>query len=100
MSSTLTGEQPRATGGAGAGNGGAPIEALREIWRDVLKLDDVGPDEELPYLGGQSMQVIQLAVRVERTLGVKLPLQVLLETPTLRGLADVAEELRRVEAPR
>jgi acyl carrier protein len=76
------------------------LEHLREIWRDVLKLDDVGPDEELPFLGGQSMQIIQLAVRVERTLGVKLPLKVLLETPTLRGIAEAADELRRLEAPR
>ncbi|MEO3808932.1 phosphopantetheine-binding protein [Sphaerisporangium sp. B11E5] len=93
MSDTLTGEQPGATETP-------PLEQLREIWRDVLKLDDVGPDDELPYLGGQSMQIIQLAVRVERTLGVKLPLQVLVEATTLRGVAEAAVELRRPGAAR
>jgi acyl carrier protein len=71
---------------------------LTEIWQDVLKIDDIGIDDELPNLGRQSMQVIQIAVQVETTLQVKLPIQVILEKLTLRGVAEAVDELRRQEA--
>jgi acyl carrier protein len=68
---------------------------LTEIWQGVLKIDDIGMDDELPNLGRRSMQVIQIAVRVEKVLGVKLPIEVVLEKLTLRSVAEAVDELRR-----
>jgi acyl carrier protein len=73
------------------------IGPLTEIWQDVLKIGDIGIDDELPNMGRQSMQVIQIAVQVERALGVKLPIEVILEELTLRGVAEAVDGLRRQE---
>jgi acyl carrier protein len=74
---------------------GSQMESLTAIWQDVLNIDDIGIDDELPNLGSKSMQVIRIAVQVEKVLGVKLPLEVVLEKLTLRSVAEAVDEIRR-----
>src|SRR5262249_43922760 len=83
--------------------GTAVEEILAGIWCEVLKLDEVGADENFFELGGHSLLVTQVASRIREVLGVEVALRTLFENPTVRGLAGEVEVERRagrfVEAP-
>ncbi len=62
-------------------------ESLLEIWRDVLGNRDIGPESDFFSLGGQSLLAVKLTARIEQAFGLKLPLNVVFEAPTVRQLA-------------
>ncbi|MBO4204849.1 amino acid adenylation domain-containing protein [Micromonospora echinofusca] len=61
------------------------------IWRQVLRVDDIGPEDDLFDLGGHSLTVTQIAARMRRDLGVDLPLHVFFDSPTVAGLVAAAQ---------
>lgn len=65
-----------------------PVEAqLKEIWQEILKLNTVGLDQNFFALGGHSLLAARMLVQVERRFSTKLPHSVLVEHPTIQGLA-------------
>ena len=65
-----------------------PTEArLKEIWQRLLKVNTVGLDQDFFALGGHSLLAARMLVQVEPWFGSKLPHSVLVEHPTIRGLA-------------
>ncbi|MBH0246711.1 non-ribosomal peptide synthetase, partial [Streptomyces cavourensis] len=81
------------TGVTAAGDG---VDAVvREIWQEVLRLDDIGPDEDLFDLGGHSLTITSIAARIRKRLGVEVPLDVFFDTPTLAGVSDAVSGLQQ-----
>ncbi|MEQ8997811.1 MAG: amino acid adenylation domain-containing protein [Coleofasciculus sp. B1-GNL1-01] len=69
-----------------------PIEtSLAKIWREVLRVERVGIHDNFFDLGGHSLLVTQLLIRVRETFKVELPLQTLFELPILADLAEKIE---------
>jgi amino acid adenylation domain-containing protein len=65
-----------------------PVEVrLKEIWQRLLKHNTVGLDQDFFALGGDSLLAARMLVQVEQWLGSKLPHSVLVEHPTIHGLA-------------
>ena len=65
-----------------------PVEArLKEIWERLLKVNTVGLDQDFFALGGHSLLAARMLVQVEQWFGYKLPHSVLVEHPTIHGLA-------------
>ena len=67
---------------------------LAEIWCEVLNLDIVGVDDNFFDLGGHSLLAIRLFAEIQKRLGRRLRFGLLLEHPTISGLANVIERDR------
>ncbi|HET8934106.1 MAG TPA: amino acid adenylation domain-containing protein [Polyangiales bacterium] len=63
-------------------------EKLVGIWEDLLKRERIGVTDSFFALGGQSLLAVMLVSRIERDLGVRLPLSRVLEHPTIEALAS------------
>ncbi|MET7423290.1 amino acid adenylation domain-containing protein [Dactylosporangium sp. NPDC005555] len=77
-----------------AGTGDDTTATVTAIWQEVLRIDDIGPDEDLFDLGGHSLTITQIAVRIRKRLGVDVPLDVFFDTPTIDGVAAAIADLR------
>jgi acyl-coenzyme A synthetase/AMP-(fatty) acid ligase/acyl carrier protein len=64
---------------------------LKEVWQELLSIDDVGIDEDLFDLGGHSLTITRINGRIFQRYGVEVPLEVFFDTPTI---AEIAEHLR------
>ena len=68
----------------------SPIEeALAAIYRRILGVAQVGADDSFFDLGGHSLLALRLVTEIDRELGRRLPLAVLLEAPSVRALAAI-----------
>jgi amino acid adenylation domain-containing protein len=69
-------------------------ETVRAIWCEVLKLDDVGDDEDLFDLGGHSLSITQIIAKVRERMDVELSFDVFFDEPTITGIAAEIARLR------
>jgi amino acid adenylation domain-containing protein len=66
-----------------------PTEShLAAIWRDLLRVERAGPEDDFFELGGDSLLGARLIVRVRDDLGVELPMFRLFNSPQLAALAQ------------
>jgi len=70
------------------------LARIGDIWREVLRVDDVGPDDDVFDLGGHSLTITQIASRVRDRLGVDVPLDQFYDAPTLAEITAVVAKLR------
>jgi amino acid adenylation domain-containing protein len=62
-------------------------EVVLNVWRDVLKLDAIGLDDDFYELGGHSLLVAEVADKLAAEVGADVPLRLLLENVTPGRLA-------------
>jgi amino acid adenylation domain-containing protein len=66
-----------------------PTEAaLIDIWRDVLRTDNIGRSDDFFAIGGHSLLATQLMSRVRKVFEVELPFRIVFEVRSLEALAD------------
>ncbi|MDQ1350650.1 MAG: hypothetical protein QG657_952, partial [Acidobacteriota bacterium] len=72
---------------------------LAEIWSGILGIDrnKIGIDANFFHLGGHSLKLTQLSVRVHRELGIRIPLSELFKLPTIRTQSDFIGQSGKVE---
>lgn len=65
---------------------------LAEIWSSVLKINNIGTDEDFFEIGGHSLVAVTLMVKIEKELGKRLPLAILFNNSTIRDMAQVIDQ--------
>ncbi|ASS75351.1 hypothetical protein CIG75_10345 [Tumebacillus algifaecis] len=73
--------------------------AISEIWKEVLGVEQIDREDNFFDLGGHSLRATQAVSRIGATLGIKLSLRTLFETPTLRLLAEEVQHQQMKEMP-
>ena len=72
------------------------IEGLvAQVWREVLKRDKIGVYDNFFDLGGHSLLATRVVARLRSAFQIDLALRKLFELPTVAGLAEHIETLRR-----
>jgi amino acid adenylation domain-containing protein len=65
-----------------------PAEArLLALWRELLESPTLGVDDEFFAAGGDSLLAVELMMRVDRMYGRHVPIETLIEAPTVRAFA-------------
>jgi acyl-CoA synthetase (AMP-forming)/AMP-acid ligase II/acyl carrier protein len=64
-------------------------EDLARIWRDVLRVDGIGVEDDFVALGGDSILATQIVARVREVFGVEVSLLGFFEAGTIAGVAEV-----------
>jgi acyl carrier protein len=71
---------------------------LIEIWKDLLDLEAVEPDDNFIELGGNSMIAMRMLSRIKAHFGLELPTQTLFECSTVRELTGAIVDARKAGA--
>ncbi|MFC8270106.1 amino acid adenylation domain-containing protein [Streptomyces cinereoruber] len=66
-------------------------QVLAEVWRSVLRLDEISVDDRFFDLGGTSLLLVRVRVELARRLGRDVPLVDLIQYPTIRAHAAVLD---------
>jgi len=61
---------------------------LAKIWADILRLDNVGRDQDFFNLGGDSLLAAKVVLEARRAWNIDFTLRVLVDTPVLAHLAE------------
>lgn len=69
-------------------------ELLAGVWQTLLGHQRIGRHDHFFELGGHSLKAMQVSVRVQHLLSIRMPMRSLFEYPTLRQLASYVEQLR------
>jgi amino acid adenylation domain-containing protein len=70
-------------------------EQLAAIWGEVLKLKQIGVNDDFFQLGGHSLLATQVISRVREKFSLELPLRYLFEFSTVAGLANAIAEFEK-----
>ena len=71
-------------------------QQLCEVWQDVLGIEKVGINDSFFRIGGNSILAIQLTAAIRNKLEVDIPLAVLLEQKTIKGMADKHQKIELI----
>jgi amino acid adenylation domain-containing protein len=74
----------------------SPLEEMvAQVWRDLLGVPVIGAYDDFFALGGHSLLATRVIARLQATLQVTLPVQLLFEAPTVATFAQQVEQVLR-----
>lgn len=65
---------------------------LTEIWKNVLKIEQAGIRDDFRALGGDSLTMATMVLQVEKRVGVRVPIDRFLQSPTIETLAKLVQQ--------
>ncbi len=68
-------------------------ESLTRIWADVLDVSQISVYDNFFEIGGHSLLAIQMISRIRDTFKIEMPLQVLIDAPTVASLAKKLDKM-------
>ena len=74
-------------------------ETLAGIWEEALRLKNVGIHDNFFELGGHSLSAVKITARIRTAFSAPLPLQAVLENPTIAQISAELETLLAKRAP-
>ena len=64
-------------------------ETLTKIWKELLGIDTVKPEDNFFDIGGHSLMAAQLFAKIKEYTGKNLPLSTLIQAPTIKQLSEI-----------
>jgi acyl-CoA synthetase (AMP-forming)/AMP-acid ligase II/acyl carrier protein len=77
-----------------------PMEqTLAGIWEEALRVRNVGIHDNFFELGGHSLSAVKITTRIRTAFSVPIPLQAVLDNPTIAAISAELERLLATSAP-
>jgi acyl carrier protein len=76
----------------------ATERAVGQIWSDILKIDEIGLDDDFFDLGGTSLALISVVMRMGERFGLPLETAIVTEGATIAALANGVDAKLRAKA--
>ncbi|GAA4195014.1 condensation domain-containing protein [Microbispora amethystogenes] len=89
-----SGTDPAAAPRTGEADATPYLTEVAEIWSEVFKRPDIGPDEDLFDLGGHSLTIVEIIAKVRERMDVELSFDLFFDEPTIAGVAAEVALLR------
>ncbi|MCK4257387.1 MAG: amino acid adenylation domain-containing protein [Halanaerobiales bacterium] len=70
-------------------------EKLVDIWKEILGVNSVGINDNFFELGGHSLKVTSFVSRVYKEFDIKIPLQLVFDSPTIKKLAEYISNAKK-----
>lgn len=67
-------------------------ELIEGVWKEVLRLNKIGIQDNFIALGGHSLAAIRVTSRVNDELGIEIPLNKVFNLPTIKEYSDYLEK--------
>ena len=64
---------------------------LAKIWSSLLNIKKIGVDDDFFDIGGHSMIAVALVVKIEKEMGIRIPLATLFERSTISLMAELID---------
>jgi acyl carrier protein len=65
---------------------------VRHAWSSALEHEDFAPDSDFFAVGGNSFLVARVMTDLSRDLGVRLPLRLFFDAPTVQGVEQAVAD--------
>jgi len=72
---------------------------LLDVWQRVLRVPEVGRNDNFFDLGGDSLLALNLFLEIEQQIGVTLPITAIYDAPTVAEMACLIEQEAAPESP-
>jgi len=72
-------------------------QMLADIFADLLQVSPIGVEDDFFELGGNSLQAVVLAARIDERFGVGLDFEIVFHTPIVRELSAKIKEARSLQ---
>jgi enterobactin synthetase component F len=66
-------------------------QAVAKIWKRVLRVDTIAPDDHFFSIGGDSLSSVQMMLELEELFELQLPVHLAFDAPTLESLSTRIE---------
>jgi acyl carrier protein len=86
--------EPRPESGVAMGPRTATEQAIADLWRQALGVEEVGVEDDFFDLGGHSLLLLRMADKIRGTMGKEVPMVHLLSCRTVANLALAVEKAR------
>ena len=67
---------------------------VASVYSDILGVERLGPDDDIFEVGGDSMQAVQIALRLENQFDVEIPIETLEGSARVRDVAALIDRQR------
>ncbi len=64
---------------------------IQELWGDLLGVSDIHPEQSFFELGGDSLLMIEMIFRLNKTLNSDIDIGLVFEDPSLRGFSKLVD---------
>lgn len=71
-------------------------KALKELYKQLLDIDNLSIDDNFFELGGDSLSAINLCVQIQEKMNVQLFIKDIINNPTIRALSDTINKSNKI----
>jgi acyl carrier protein len=67
---------------------------IRRMWSEELDLDEISDEDDFFAIGGHSLVMAKIQARIEREMGIVVPMEELFRQSSIRSISEYIDRAR------